>query len=63
MRLLSSELRPRLPPLLDDVSKILPCGPTVSCLELSIDAQSHPQALFRVPTQLPVVLTSDRGLI
>lgn len=26
VRLLSSELRPRLPPLLDDVSKILPCG-------------------------------------
>lgn len=29
VRLLSSELRPRLPPLLDDVSKILPYGLTV----------------------------------
>lgn len=63
VRLLSSELRPRLPPLLDDVSKILPRGPTVYCLELSIDVQSHPQALPRVPAQLPVVLTSDRALI
>lgn len=34
VRLLSSELRPRLPPLLDDVSKILPCGPTVVPLGL-----------------------------
>lgn len=56
VRLLSSELRPRLPPLLDDVSKILPCGPTVSRLELSIVAQSQLQALPRVSTQLPVVL-------
>lgn len=32
VRLLSSELRPRLPPLLDDVSKLLPCGPTVAPL-------------------------------
>lgn len=57
VRLLSSELRPRLPPLLDDVSKILPRGPTVSPLELSTDAQPYPQALPTFPT--PVHLPPD----
>lgn len=56
VRLLSSELRPRLPPLLDDVSNILPCGPTVSALELSTDTQSNPLALPTFPVQLPVGL-------
>lgn len=57
MRLLSSELRPRLPPLLDDVSKILPSGPTVFPLELPTDTQSYPQAL---PNASSAALTRPR---
>lgn len=59
VRLLSSELRPRLPPLLDDVSKILLCGPTASPLELSTDTHASPQALPTFPAKLPVNLPPD----